>query len=135
MSTILKEAHIKPIDTFSMKKRLSWFGHVQRRDDDNVAKSVLNTQIDGSRPRDRPKLRWLDRLKDDMKQNKTRPEWTSESSSWHETSTLPRKRRKGDKVRSDVFIYRSVYPARVFCLSIYKLHPHQRANASYVGLQ
>ena len=52
--TIREEAHIKPINTFLMKKRLSWFGHVQRRDDDNVAKSVLNTRIDGSRPRGRP---------------------------------------------------------------------------------
>ena len=66
------------INTFLMKKRLSWFGHVQLRDDDNVEKSVLNTRIDGSRPRGRPKLRWMERLKDDMKQNKTRPEWVSD---------------------------------------------------------
>ena len=49
--TIREKAHIKPINTFLMKKRLTWFGHVQRRDDDNVAKSVLNTRIDGSRPK------------------------------------------------------------------------------------
>ena len=47
---IRKRAHIKPMDTFLMKKRLSWFGHVQRKGDDNVAKSVLNIQIDGSDP-------------------------------------------------------------------------------------
>ena len=40
--TIREKAHIKPINTFLMKKRLSWFGHVQRRDDDHVAKPVLN---------------------------------------------------------------------------------------------
>ena len=67
--TIREKAHIKPINTFLMKKRLSWFGHVQRRDEDNIAKSVLNTRIDGSCPRGRPKLRWMDRLKDDMKKN------------------------------------------------------------------
>ena len=76
--TIREKAHIKPINTFLMKKRLSWFGHVQRRDDDNIAKSVLNTRIDGSRPRGRPKLRWMDRLKDDMKKNNIRPEWASD---------------------------------------------------------
>ena len=70
---IREKASIKPINTFLMKKRLSWFGHVQRIDDENVAKSVLKTQIDGSCPRGRPKLRWMDRLKDDMKKNKTRP--------------------------------------------------------------
>ncbi len=26
-----ENAHIKPINTFLMKKRLSWFGHVQRK--------------------------------------------------------------------------------------------------------
>ena len=48
--TIREKAHIKPVNTFLMKKRLSWFGHVQRRDEDNMAKSVLNTRIDGSCP-------------------------------------------------------------------------------------
>ena len=52
--TIREKAHITPINTFLMKKRLSWFGNVQRRDDDNIAKCVLNTRIDGSRPRGRP---------------------------------------------------------------------------------
>ena len=33
--TIREKAHIKPINPFLMNKRLSWFGHVQRRDDDN----------------------------------------------------------------------------------------------------
>ena len=61
-----------------MTKRLSWFGHVQWTDDDNIAKSVLNTQIERSRPRGRPKLRWSELLKQDMKQNKVRPEWASD---------------------------------------------------------
>ena len=70
--------------TFLVKKRLSWFGHVQRRDDDNVVKSVQNTQIEGSRPKGRPKLRWTDRLEEDMKQSKTRPEGASDGGSWFE---------------------------------------------------
>ena len=41
--TIRGKAHTKPINNFLIKKRLSWFGHVQRRDEDNVVKSVLNT--------------------------------------------------------------------------------------------
>ena len=76
------KAHIKPINAFLMKKRLSWFGHVQRRDEDNIGKYVLNTRINGSRPRGRPKLRWMDRLKDDMKKNNIRPEWASDRESW-----------------------------------------------------
>ena len=44
--TIREKAGIKSINTLLIKKGLSWFGHVQRRDYDNIAKSVLNTQID-----------------------------------------------------------------------------------------
>ena len=57
-------------------------GHVQSRDEDNIGKYVLNTRINGSRPRGRPKLSWMDRLKDDMKKNNIRPEWASDRESW-----------------------------------------------------
>ena len=43
-----------PINKLLTKKILSWFGHVERRDDDNVAMSILATQIEGSRPGGRP---------------------------------------------------------------------------------
>ena len=46
--------------------------------------TLQNTQIEGSRPRVRPKLRWMDRLKEDMKQNKISPEWASQRESWFE---------------------------------------------------
>ena len=81
------KAHIEPIYTFLTKNFFS--ARVQQRDDDNITKSVLTTQIEGSRPRGRPRLRWMDRIKQDKKQNKTRTEWAS----------LPRKRRKSVKVR------------------------------------
>ena len=78
---IREKAHIKPTNTVVMKKLQSCFDHVQRTDDDNVANTMLSNRIDGSRPRGRPKLRWMDRVKDDMKQNKTHPEWTSDRES------------------------------------------------------
>ena len=71
---IREKAHIKPIITYLMKKRPPWFGHMQRRYYDNVAKSVLTIQIEGSRPRVSPTLRCMDRLKEDMKRNKIRPD-------------------------------------------------------------
>ena len=57
---------------------------MQRINDANVDKSMLNTQIEGSRPRGRPNLSWVDLFKDDMKQNKIRPEWASDRESWFE---------------------------------------------------
>ena len=51
------------------------FGPVQRGYDDNLVKSALTTQIEGSRI----EARWMDRVKQDMKQNKIRPEWGVQS--------------------------------------------------------
>ena len=47
--------------------RLRWFGHVKRRDGDYVGKRVMEMEMDGRRKRGRPKTRWMDRVKDDMK--------------------------------------------------------------------
>ena len=100
---IREKAHIKPINTFLMKKRLSCFGHVQRRDGDNVPTCVLNTRIDGYRPRGRPTLKgcsfgWMDRLNDDMV-NTTNVQSGLQTeragTKLLKTSTLPRKLWKG----------------------------------------
>ena len=50
---------------------MSLFGHAQRRDDDNVQNIAHNY----SNRRFPSKLRWMDRLKQDMKLNKIRSEW------------------------------------------------------------
>ena len=42
--------YIKPVNTFLMKERLLLFCHLQQRDDDTVAKSVLTTQIEVGGP-------------------------------------------------------------------------------------
>ncbi|KAK6729209.1 hypothetical protein RB195_006324 [Necator americanus] len=53
--------------TEKMKEaRLRWFGHVLRREEDSVAKTTLKLDVSGVRPRGRPKIRWLDRMKPDM---------------------------------------------------------------------
>ena len=58
--------HITPIDEVMRCGRLRWFGHVQRRDADNVTRIVINLAIPGTRRRGRPKKTWPQQLKDDM---------------------------------------------------------------------
>ena len=36
---------VKPITTYVAQKRLSWFGHVMRRDETNVAKHVTTMKV------------------------------------------------------------------------------------------
>ncbi|GJX05577.1 retrovirus-related pol polyprotein LINE-1 [Tanacetum coccineum] len=47
--------------------RLRWFGHVRRRPQTAPVRRVEALFVDGLRRRGRPKLRWEDRLKQDMK--------------------------------------------------------------------
>ena len=58
--------HVSPIDEVMRGGRLRWFGHVQRRDANNVTRRVLNLAIPGAIRRGRPKKIWHQQLKDDM---------------------------------------------------------------------
>ncbi|KAK6762472.1 hypothetical protein RB195_023264 [Necator americanus] len=57
---------VVPITEKVKEARLRWFGHVLRREEDSVAKTALKLDVSGVRPRGRPKIRWLDRVKLDM---------------------------------------------------------------------
>ncbi|GKF23609.1 hypothetical protein Tco_0075931, partial [Tanacetum coccineum] len=48
--------------------RLRWFGHVKRRPQSAPVRRVETIVVDGVRRRGRPKLRWEDRLKTDLKE-------------------------------------------------------------------
>ena len=39
---------------------LRWFGHMEQMDEGRLAKRVMNADVEGHRPRGRPKLRWVD---------------------------------------------------------------------------
>ena len=58
--------HITPIDEVMRSGRLRWFGHVQRRDADNVTRRVMELAIPGARRRGRPNKTWHHQIKDDM---------------------------------------------------------------------
>ena len=58
--------HITPIDEVMRSGRLRWFGHVQRRDANNITRRVMELAIPGARRRGRPKKTWHQQIKDDM---------------------------------------------------------------------
>ena len=66
---IWKEAYMHPMAEFFREKRLSWFGHVRRRDKDDATRKILQMKVDGHRNRGRPKLRWRDLVKEEMARN------------------------------------------------------------------
>ncbi|XP_051790978.1 uncharacterized protein LOC127529870 [Erpetoichthys calabaricus] len=46
--------------------RLSWFGHVQRRDAGYIGRKMLRIELPGKRKRGRPKRRFMDVVREDM---------------------------------------------------------------------
>ena len=48
-------------------KRLSWVGHVERMPDERVVKSIYKWKPHATRPKGRPRLRWDDDMRDDLR--------------------------------------------------------------------
>jgi hypothetical protein len=56
------------------RNRLKWYGHVMRMADERIPKKMLEMKLRGRRPRGRPRTRWMDQVKRDMK--KRVKKWT-----------------------------------------------------------
>ena len=48
------------------ERRLQWYGHVMRRDEDYVGRRVLEMEVQGRRRPGRPRRRWMDSVKEDL---------------------------------------------------------------------
>ena len=64
---ILEEAKVEAIATVMRRRRLEWLGHVKRRGETENTLAVAEMKLEGKRPRGRPKLRWKDTVRRDLK--------------------------------------------------------------------
>jgi len=48
-------------------KRLNWVGHVEKMPDERVVKSIYKLKPHATRPKGRPRLRWDDDVRDDLR--------------------------------------------------------------------
>ena len=64
---IRKEVQAKQISVSIRKRRLQWFGHVYRQEEDEDIRKVADLNIGGRRKRGRPKQRWRDTIQSDLK--------------------------------------------------------------------
>ena len=76
------DAMVKPITTYVTQKRLSWYGHVLRRDDTNVAKHVTTMTMRGKIPRGRPTLRWMDPVQSDLRHHQLDTKLVQDRDAW-----------------------------------------------------
>lgn len=70
---------VGPIGKKIQESRLRWYGHVQRRGEYYVGRRVEDLEIEGSRRRGRPKLRWKDKITGDLREK-----------GWHREEVLDR---------------------------------------------
>ena len=66
----MEAATVQPIAIHLIQKRLRWYGHVRRRYESHTTRSVLDMVVEGVSPRGRPKLRYMDTIKRDIKKNR-----------------------------------------------------------------
>ena len=50
------------------ERRMRWYGYVMRRGEEYVGKRAMGIEVQGSRRRGRPKKRWADCVKDDLRE-------------------------------------------------------------------
>ncbi|VDL82448.1 unnamed protein product [Nippostrongylus brasiliensis] len=73
-----------PIAEKLRETRLRWYGHVLRASDDTVCKIGLALDVPGTRPRGRPKQRWLDTIHADLKAVGVHPDHAYDRSLWRQ---------------------------------------------------
>ena len=65
---VLKTANIPSMFALLSQRRMRWLGHVRRMSDGRIPKDILYGELEeGNRPRGRPKLRFIDVCKRDLK--------------------------------------------------------------------
>jgi len=64
---LLSRVGVEPVDDVVRRGRLRWFGHVERKSEDDWVKRCLELEIAGKAGRGRSRKTWLECVKGDMK--------------------------------------------------------------------
>ena len=59
----------KSLDRMAKATSMLWYGHVLRKEDENVIVKALKFEVSGSRGRERPKQTWKKQVENEMKKN------------------------------------------------------------------
>ena len=69
------------------ERRLKWYGHVTRREEHYVGRSAMVMKVQGRSKIGRPKRRWLDKLKDDIKEKGLSADDVYDRATWRRMSS------------------------------------------------
>ena len=79
-------AKIRRIGEKLRGERLRWFGHVKRREESYIGRRMMKIEIPGKRTRGRPRRRWNDNIKEDMKKMDVNEEEAENRMRWRTTT-------------------------------------------------
>ena len=70
------------VDEVIRWNRLRWYGHLQRMDKNRWPRKIESINIPGNYPRGRPRKRWIDCTKDDLKSTGLKPHQAMDREWW-----------------------------------------------------
>ena len=69
------------------ERMLKWYGHVMRREEHCVGRRAMAMKVQGRRKRGRLKRRWMDRVKDDIKEKGLSADDVYDRATWRRMSS------------------------------------------------
>ena len=61
---------------------LKLYGHTSRREEDNLSRQMVDMVVPGKRRRGRPRRKWIDNTREDMKKYELRADLTEHRQYW-----------------------------------------------------
>ena len=66
------------------KMRLRWFGHVKRRDENNILRRVIELEVEGRRPVGRTKNTWSKVVEEEMRKLNITKDMAEDRKQWRQ---------------------------------------------------
>lgn len=81
-SLIRGTAKVTEVTKKVQERRMQWFGHIKRREEEYVGRRILDMEVEGRRQRGRPKKRWKDCIGEDLRERGLREEDVGDRALW-----------------------------------------------------